>query len=316
MTTLPAPLRGIIPPLLTPLSDRDTLDVAGLERLVEHVLDGGVHGLFVLGTSGEGPGLSYKRRCEMIERTCALVADRVPVLVGVSDTSAVESVQLAEFAADAGARAVVLAAPFYFPAGQHELVRYAENIAAEMPLPVFLYNMPSHTKLSFTPETVERLMQVHGIVGIKDSSGDMIYFHRLRQLAAERPDWTLLIGPEELLADAVSAGGHGGVCGGANLAPEVYVGLYEAAIRGNRERLAQLHTRVMQITSNLYTVAEGGAGVMKGLKCALRWLGICDDAMAEPFDRFDDQKRRTIGRRLEALDLLPEGVDAVELRGS
>jgi len=314
MTTLPAPLRGIIPPLLTPLSDRDTLDVAGLERLVEHVLAGGVHGLFVLGTTGEGPSLSYKRRCEMIERTCTLVADRVPVLVGVSDTSAVESVQLAEFAADAGARAVVLAAPFYFPAGQRELVRYAEHVAAEMPLPMFLYNMPSHTKLSFAPETVERLMQVHGIVGIKDSSGDMRYFHRLRQLAEARPDWSLLIGPEELLADAVTAGGHGGVCGGANLAPRVYVDLYEAAVRGDRDRLAPLHAQVMRITGSLYTVAEGGARVTKGLKCSLRWLGICDDAMAEPFDRFDDRKRRTIGRRLQALGLLPEGVDAVELR--
>ena len=105
---LPAPLCGIIPPMVTPLENRDTLDAPGLKRLVEHILAGGVHGLFVLGTSGEGPSLSYRLRCELIERTCEQVAGRVPVLVGVTDASFVESVNLADYAADVGAAAVVL----------------------------------------------------------------------------------------------------------------------------------------------------------------------------------------------------------------
>src|SRR3954454_12977845 len=107
--SLRSPLAGIIPPLITPLRDRDELDHAGLERLVEHVLAGGVHGLFLLGTTGEAPGLSHRLRCELVERTCAQVADRVPLLVGVTDTSFVESVEMAEHAADAGASAAVLA---------------------------------------------------------------------------------------------------------------------------------------------------------------------------------------------------------------
>ena len=124
--SLPRPLRGIIPPLATPLSDRDRLDLPGLERLIEHVLAGGVHGLFLLGTTGEAPGLSHRLRCELIERACAQVAGRVPVLVGVSDTAFVESVELAEHAADAVAHAVVLAPPYYFPAGQAELAGYVD----------------------------------------------------------------------------------------------------------------------------------------------------------------------------------------------
>src|SRR5438094_2542997 len=127
--SLPRPLRGVIPPLATPLLDRDRLHHAGLERLIEHVLGGGVHGLFVLGTTGEAPGLSHRLRCELVERACAQVAGRVPVLVGITDTSFVESVELAEFAADAGAAAVVLAAPYYFPAAQPELADYTERIA-------------------------------------------------------------------------------------------------------------------------------------------------------------------------------------------
>ena len=110
--------------MVTPLVDRDTLDVAGLERLVDRIVSAGVSGLFVLGTTGEAPSLSYRLRRELIGRTCELVDDRVPVLVGVTDTSFVESVNLAEEAADSGADAVVLSAPYYFPAGQDELFEW------------------------------------------------------------------------------------------------------------------------------------------------------------------------------------------------
>src|SRR6187401_480832 len=114
----PTAYRGIIPPIITPLKDRDTLDVAGLENLVAHMLAGGVHGIFALGTTGEAPSLSYRLRREMVERTCQLVAGKVPVLVGITDTSFVESVELARHSAAQGAKAVVLSAPYYFPVGQ------------------------------------------------------------------------------------------------------------------------------------------------------------------------------------------------------
>jgi dihydrodipicolinate synthase/N-acetylneuraminate lyase len=113
-TSTPA-YRGIIPPIITPLKDRDTLDVAGLENLVAHMLAGGVHGIFALGTTGEAPSLSYRLRREMVERCCKLVGGKVPVLVGITDTSFVESVELAKVAAAHGAKAVVLSAPYYFP---------------------------------------------------------------------------------------------------------------------------------------------------------------------------------------------------------
>src|ERR1700734_2863123 len=109
------PLRGIIPPLATPLASIDALDVPGLEKLIEHILGGGAHALFILGTTGEGPALSYRLRRELIERVCRQTADRVPVLVGITDTSFVEAVNLAQFAAEAGAKILVLAPPFYYP---------------------------------------------------------------------------------------------------------------------------------------------------------------------------------------------------------
>jgi dihydrodipicolinate synthase/N-acetylneuraminate lyase len=308
--TLPKPLRGIIPPMLTPLAEHDTLDVPGLERLVEHILSGGPSGLFILGTTGEGPSLSYRMRHELIDRVAEQVAGRVPLLVGITDTALVESVEVADYAADAGAQAVVLAAPPYFPTSQRDLVRYVEHITVELPLPVFLYNMPSHTKLAFEPETVRRLMDVPNVVGLKDSSADMIYFSRLRELAAERPDFSLLVGPEELLGEAVLLGAHGGVSGGANLCPRLYVDLYGAAAAGDLDRVAQLHAKVMQISETIYTVDKSGSGVIKGLKCALALLGICNDLPAQPLQGFSDPERRLIGQGLDRLGLLPEKAGA------
>jgi dihydrodipicolinate synthase/N-acetylneuraminate lyase len=299
------PLRGIIPPLVTPLLDRDRLDLDGLERLIEHILAGGVHGLFLLGTTGEAPSLSHRLRCEFVDRACELVGGRVPVLVGITDTSFVESVEMAEHAADAGARAVVLAPPYYFPAGQPELAEYVEQIADELPLPIYLYNMPSHTKLTFEPETIARAIAIPKIVGLKDSSGQMVYFHRVRQIAASRPDFAILIGPEELLGESVLLGGHGGVCGGANLAPRLYVDLFEAASRGELERVRELHAQVMRISSTIYAVGRYGSAYLKGLKCALSCLGICDDFLAEPFRRFETAERERIARHLRDLGLAP-----------
>ena len=134
-------------------------------------------------------------RRELIERDVpAGRAGRVPVLVGITDTAIVESLGIARHAADAGASALVMAPPYYYPAGQPELVQYIERVVAELPLPLFLYNMPMMTKISVETETIRRLRDQPRIVGVKDSSGDRAYFDRLLALARQRPDWTVLTG--------------------------------------------------------------------------------------------------------------------------
>ncbi len=303
---LPRPMRGIIPPLITPLQERDTLDVAGLERLIEHILAGGVHGLFILGTTGEAPSLSYRLRYEVIERVCAQVKERVPVMVGITDTSFVESVNIANKAQDAGARAVVLTPPYYFPAGQPELIEYLKHLLKELALPVFLYNIPSYTKVVFEPETIRAAADLPGIAGIKDSSGNMIYFRRLQILLKDNPDFSLLMGREELLAEAVLMGGHGGVCGGANLLPELYVGLYNAACEKDLPKVEALHEKVMRLSNAIYTVGQYESSYLKGLKCALSCIGICSDFMAEPFHRFRQVEHDRIQQYVQELGIKPE----------
>lgn len=293
------PLSGIVPPMITPLRARDELDVPGLERLIEHILAGGVSGLFILGTTGEGPSLSYRLRKELIERTCQQVNRRVQVLVGITDTAFPESVNVARWAAEAGADAVVLAPPYYLPEGQAELQEYFDHLVPELPLPLYLYNMPALTKVAIEPETVRRAMDNPRIIGLKDSSGSMIYLHRVLALQSRRPDWPILVGPEEMLPDAVLAGAHGGVNGGANLFPRLYVELYEAARAGNLTRARELHSRVMRLSENLYRIGRHSSAIIKGIKCALSVKGICDDFMAEPFHRFRSGEREKVRAFLE-----------------
>lgn len=300
---LPVPLRGIVPPMITPLLDRDKLDVEGMERLIEHILGGGVHGLFILGTTGNGPGLSYRLRSELIERACKQVAGRIPILVGITDTSFVESVNVANKAKEYGAQALVLAHPYYLPAAQPEILEYLEHLASELPLPLFLYNMPSCTKLTFEPATVRAAADIPGIAGLKDSSANMVYFHKLQTVLKDKPDFSLLVGPEELLGETVLLGGHGGVAGGANIHPKLYVDLYNAAFAKDIEKVNELHEKVMQISVRIYSVGKYGSSYLKGVKCALSCLGICSDFMAEPFHRFREEERSIIAKHLKELGL-------------
>ncbi len=296
--------QGIIPPMITPLTGRDTLDLAGLERLIERLVAGRVSGLFILGTTGEAPSLSYRLRRELIEHTCRLVRGRIPVLVGITDTSIVESARLACDAANYGADAVVTSAPFYFPAGQPELREFIEELLPELPLPLMLYNMPALTKTSFSREVVTWALDQERIIGLKDSSGDLVYFRKMRRLAeTERPDWSFLVGPEELLAESVLLGGHGGINGGANLYPSLYVELYEAAKSDNVAKARELSDRVMDLSEAIYRVGRHGSAIIKGLKCALSILGVCDDFMAAPFHRFHYAERRIIAEHLQELSI-------------
>jgi len=291
-------LTGIVPPMVTPLLDRDQLDVAGLERLLEHILAGGVNGLFILGTTGEGPSLSYRLRRELIERVCRQVAGRVPVLVGITDTAFVESVQIARQAEVSGATALVLAPPYYLPEAQPELQEYLDHLVPELPLPLFLYNMPSLTKVSFELPTIQRALQDQRIIGFKDSSGDLSYFEEVAELIKARPDWSLLIGPEEKLFKSLQLGGDGGVSGGANLFPTLYVKVVAAYRAGDLEQAEAWQRVIQQVSDSFYRIGKYSSSIIKGIKCALACQGICDDFMAEPFHRFRPAEREVVQARL------------------
>ena len=298
------PLSGIIPPLVTPLKDNETLDVESLENLIEHLINGGVHGLFILGTTGEEQSLSYHLRQQMIIESARINHGRLPLLVCITDTSIVESIKLANVAAECGADGVVSAPPYYFATGQPELAQFYEELVPQLPLPVYLYNMPSHVKVSFAPDTVARIAKNPQVVGFKDSSANAVYFQSVMYKMQHRQDFAMLVGPEEITGECVLLGGHGGINGGANMFPELYVGMYNAAKAGDLKRVRELQQYIMQISTSIYTVGKHGSSYLKGLKCALSLLGVIkSDFVASPFYKFDEPEREKIRQALAALPI-------------
>jgi 4-hydroxy-tetrahydrodipicolinate synthase len=294
-------IQGIIPPMITPLEDMNSLDVPGLEKLVEHILSGGVHGLFILGTTGEAQSLSYELRHELIERVCRQVGKRVPVLVGISDTSLVESMHLAEKAFAEGATAVVSAPPYYYAPAQQELIDFYQSLADVLPLPLFLYNMPSHVKVKIEPATLKAIAQHPNVIGLKDSSSDMVYFHSLIQIMKDKEGFSLLVGPEELTAEAVLLGADGGVNGGANMFPSLYVNMYKAAKSRDLDTVLALQQQIMYISNSIYKIGKYGSSYLKGVKCTCSLLGLCSYYMALPFQQFNTPERLKVQKVLEEL---------------
>lgn len=294
-------IQGIIPPMVTPLKGEDQIDVDGTIRLVEHMIAGGVHALFLLGTTGEAQSLSYECRYEFIKLVSKQVAGRVPLLVGVTDTSVGESLKMAKVAKECGAVGVVAAAPYYFAPSQQELIEYYTALADQLCLPLYLYNMPSHVKVFLEAKTVVELAKHPNIIGLKDSSANMTYFQTLTYLLRDQPDFALYVGPEELTGECVLMGADGGVNGGANIFPELYVAQYNAAQRHDVEEVRRLQQQIMAISTRLYSVGKYGSSYLKGVKCALSVLGICSDELAYPYRKFREEERARIAAALQEI---------------
>jgi 2-dehydro-3-deoxy-D-pentonate aldolase len=282
---------GIIPPMITPLNSDLSLDVPHAEKLIEHMIEGGVHGIFILGTTGEFAGLSSDVKSDLIRLTCRQVKRRVSVLVGITDCSFVESLDLAAIAKESGANALVAAAPFYMNIGQEELIYYYQKLANVVELPLFLYDMPSHTKINIDIETAVELSKHPNIIGIKDSSGNPENFRALCEAFKEKPEFKIFVGPEEILASTLEMGGHGGVTGGANLFPKLYVALYNAFQKKEKETVKKLQETILFLSKNIYNNETYRSSYLKGLKAAMAFEGLCQGNFAPPLFPYSESEK-------------------------
>lgn len=293
---------GVITPMITPLLDRETLDIKGLENMLDHLANGGVSGIFLMGTTGEGASLSYRMRRELIKKSCEYVAGRVPVLVSITDTCIEEALSLADYAYECGATYLVSALPYYLGLTQDEIVDFYITIADKVKLPLFLYNIPAQTKLMMSVQTVKKLATHPNIIGIKDSSGNGTFFNTLlAEIKPEFPEFTILVGPDEMLASTMALGSNGGVNSGSNLFPELFVALFKACKAGDRARIAQLQPLVMKVSTGIYSIDKSSVSFLKGLKAALYLEGLITDRMCEPLKRVSDADMETIRRNLAEL---------------
>lgn len=246
-----------------------------------------------MGTTGEGPSLSCPQKEKLVAQAAEIINERLPLLVGISDTVVEQTISLGRFAASQNAAALVLAPPAYFPLTQDEFFAYLSHVASQLPLPIILYNMPTHTHFQMSLETIMKAAQIKNVIGLKDSSGDMFFFQRVKY-ALQHTDFQLFVGPEELLGEAILAGAHGGVSGGANVFPHLYVAMYKAANEGDFKHIRKLQKRIMQIRDELYSIGHTSAALIQVYKCCLAAHGIINsDALALPYRNFTgEQKER------------------------
>jgi 4-hydroxy-tetrahydrodipicolinate synthase len=301
-------LAGVIPPVVSPRTADGQFDPAAMLRVIEHLLAGGVHGIFALGTTGEGPSLSYRNRYQIVDRTCEVTAGRVPVLVCITDTCLSESLLLAHHAHASGAAAVVAAAPYYFDVPQNALTDWFRRIADESLLPLLLYNMPSCVGTTLSLELVAELSEHPNVIGIKDSGGDLKYFQQLCVQFRKPGRFSVFMGPAEHLADAVALGGDGGVCGGANLLPAIYTGLYSAACSGDASEIRQLHAIIHDLFASVYRDEFSRMKLIPGLKLAMELCGLCERHIAPPLQPVTPAHASRIAaavNRFELAGLLP-----------
>lgn len=291
MTELPPTrLRGVVPPVCTPLQDDLAVDVASLRRLVDHLLAGGVDGLFVLGSTSEVAYLPDGHRRRVLEVVVEHVGGAVPVLAGVIDMTTLRVLDHAAVAAAVGASGVVVTAPFYTRTHPREIERHFRLVAERVEIPVYAYDLPVSVHSKLDGEMLLRLAQEGLLAGVKDSSGDDSSLRRLLLRRAALGDaaagFTVLTGSETLVDSALAMGADGVVPGLGNVDPAGYARLFRhaqagdwAAARAEQERLIRLFDIVFAADQGRMGGSSAGLGAFKA---ALHLLGVIDNPVTAP----------------------------------
>ncbi|MFC6786558.1 dihydrodipicolinate synthase family protein [Halobaculum halobium] len=293
-------MHGTGPPLVTPFDADGALDVDALRDLVDWVEARGIDFLVPCGSNSEAELMAAEERARVIE----VVADAasVPVLAGTGSPGKRETLEATAAAADAGADAALVVTPFYYDHDQATLETYYREVADESPVPVYLYSVPVFTDASLDPETVGRLAAHPNVAGMKDSSGDIAAFQRIRERTATA-DFDLMVGSGGVLGQALAAGGTGGVLALANIAPEATAAIYEASEAGDRERARELTAACVDL--NHAITAEYG---IPGLKYAMRQRGAPAGHARSPHRAPEADARAALDELLGDLDDLLAGV--------
>jgi 4-hydroxy-tetrahydrodipicolinate synthase len=294
-------LEGVLPPMVTPLDAEERLDEAGLERQIDRLLTAGVHGIYLLGSTGEGPALRDAERQRTIRRAVQGVNGRVPVVVGCMASGTAKAIDNIRMAEAAGANAVAVTPPHYYPlSGRAEMVEHYRQCAGATGLPVLIYNIPSTTKVMLAPETIMAIRELPRVAGIKDSSGDLAHVLRILALRGADPTFRVLVGALAITGPALLMGADGLVPGPGNLDPALMVELYERGRSGDASSVRALQPRIY----SLLRVLEYGPGVTC-LKTALELMGVCAAHVTAPFPRMGERERAGLAAVMREHGLLP-----------
>jgi 2-dehydro-3-deoxy-D-pentonate aldolase len=293
-------IRGIIPPVATPMQSNEDLDLPRFRWFLDHLIQQGVHGVFVLGTNSEFYALDEREKQQVIAIAVEHVAKRVPVFAGTGAETTREAVRLTKLAEREGADGVSVITPYFINPSQQEIYDHYRRIAESTSLPVILYNNPSTCGgVKIDVDTVARLAQVPNILGIKDSSGDLQNTNEYVRVVPLR--FSVMQGRDTLIYPSLLFGAQGAVPASANVAPGLAVLIFEAFQRGDHAsaKAAQLRLNPMRLSLNLGT-APGG------VKAALDLLGMSLGPSRSPIAPLSPDKREKMRAALQQAGLLSD----------
>jgi len=226
-------LKGVIPPIITPVDANENVDEEGLKRVIDYVIDGGVHGVFVLGSNGEFYGLDFENQKKAIEITIKHVNKRVPVYAGASAITTKGCIRLARVAEVAGADAITVLTPMFITPNEEELYNHFVAVAKSTKLPVLLYNNPGKTNNNISVSLVERLAKIENIIGIKNTSPNFVQTVEYIRVTKNIENFKVLGGIDYLIYATLAYGGAGCIAGTANVAPRLVVDIYDKYMSGD-----------------------------------------------------------------------------------
>lgn len=286
-------LKGIIPPIITPMNEDESINESELRRQVNRLIEAGVHGLFPFGTNGEGYILNEKEKELVLSIVIEETGGRVPVYAGSGCIGTKDTIRMCRKAESLGADVLSVITPWFAKASDEELYEHYRAVAEAVKIPVVLYNIPARTGNSLSPALVERLSEIDHIAGAKDSSGN--FDNMLQYLERTRgKDFTILSGNDSLIYWNLLAGGGGGIAGCANVYPETMTAIYERFQQGDLEGAKKAQDSIRSFRD---CFKYGNPNTI--VKTAVAMLGYPVGKCRAPFDRIPPEGIEAIRRVIE-----------------
>ncbi len=292
-----SPIRGSIVALITPMLDDGAVDYAALRRLIDWHIQEGTDCICVVGTTGESPTVTVEEHCEIIRVSVQQAAGRVPIMAGCGANSTKEAIELAKFAKSVGANCQLQVVPYYNRPTQEGLFQHFSAIAQAVDLPMVLYNVPGRTVADMAHDTVLRLAQVPGIVGIKEATGNI---ERAQWLIKEAPEgFAIYSGDDPTAVALMLCGGHGNVSVTANIAPRLMHELCVAALAGDPRAAMDIQIRLLPLHKGLFVEANPIP-----VKWAAARMGLCSQAIRLPLTPLSEPLRPALENLLQTTGLI------------
>lgn len=302
-TPLSGQHHGAVVPMVTPLTPQGDLDEQAVRAIIDYMIEGGVDGIFVLGTTGEAPSLSDAIRVRLSTVTAEHAGNRAQTYAGISDNCLSRSLAAAKAYFSAGIDAVVAHPPFFYPLSAEELFDYYAALSADLPGPLLIYNMPKTTHISIPLDVIDRLSVNPQIIGLKDSENDETRVQRALNLFKEREDFVFFMGAAVLSARSLRLGGDGFIPSSGNITPRLCQQLYQSACENNWEAVEQFQQQLDQVGA-VYQKNHSLGQSLAALKSLMGGRGLCGPTMLPPFQAVSVNEQERLQQAFDALNLV------------